>query len=276
MLYQAVNADGDAAYCHATVTVADAEPPKIVCDRAEEGAVLKEFVLRPGAATYKAGLALLGLDDVVATDNSALAGADGTAGRLPVDIFVIPPGAAGRPATGAAPAVQLAPSLDPAEVAAHVLEFQVGTTTVLATAVDSSGLTVTSETDACLTTVIVVDREPPVLRCPGNIRIRTDPGKPFGTLAPGDVPRPFVRDNADQNPLVKLIKGPAYNVSPSRQPALEFSVEASPHELVYTATDSSLNEATCSFAVTAYDAEPPVAPCVETSESNPFEVQVLP
>jgi hypothetical protein len=113
--------------------------------------------------------------------------------------------------------------------------FPVGTTTVIATALNGAGF------DSCSFKVIVRDVQPPVITCPANITRPNDPGQ-CGAVVTYTV---TATDNCTSS--VVLTVTPA---SGSFFPVGVTTVNA-------RATDAAGNTATCSFTVTVNDVEPP-------------------
>lgn len=113
--------------------------------------------------------------------------------------------------------------------------FPVGTTTVVATALNAAGA------DTCSFTVTVNDTEPPVVTCPADITAPNDPGECGAVVS-------FAASATDNCSDVAL----AY----SHASGSFFPVGTTTVEVI--ATDSSGNADTCSFDVTVNDVEPPV------------------
>jgi len=113
--------------------------------------------------------------------------------------------------------------------------FPVGTTTVIATALNSAGY------DSCSFKVIVIDAQTPVITCPANITRVNDPGK-CGAIVN------YTVTATDNCTAVTVTVQP---VSGSFFPVGSTTVNAK-------ATDAAGNTATCSFTVTVNDVEPPV------------------
>jgi hypothetical protein len=113
--------------------------------------------------------------------------------------------------------------------------FPLGTTIVIATALNSAGY------DSCSFKVTVVDAQAPVIACPANITRVNDPGQ-CGAVANYTV---TATDNCTGVTVTVL---PA---SGSFFPVGITTVNAK-------ATDAAGNTATCSFTVTVNDVEPPV------------------
>src|SRR5688572_3835877 len=114
--------------------------------------------------------------------------------------------------------------------------FPVGTSTVVATALNAAGY------DSCSFTVTVTDIQPPVITCPANITQANDPGQ-CGAIVNYTV---TATDNCTSSVTVTVTipSGTFFPVGVT-------SVNA-------RATDASGNTATCSFTVTVNDVEPPV------------------
>ena len=114
--------------------------------------------------------------------------------------------------------------------------FPVGTTTVIATALNAAGF------DTCTFQVIVKDVQPPVVTCPTNITRPNDPGLCGAVVA---YPAATASDNCT-----------SVTITYSKASGSFFDVGTT--AVVVTATDGSNNKATCSFTVTVNDVEPPV------------------
>ena len=110
--------------------------------------------------------------------------------------------------------------------------FPKGTTTVTATATDAAGNTAT-----CSFTVTVNDTQPPVITCPANITAVTPNGASTVIVT---YAAPTASDNC---PGVTVVCSPASGSS----------VPLGVTTVTCTATDTSGNTATCSFAVAAFD-----------------------
>jgi hypothetical protein len=114
--------------------------------------------------------------------------------------------------------------------------FPVGTTTVIATALNAAGY------DTCTFQVIVKDVQPPVVTCPANITKPNDPGLCGAVVA---YPAATASDNCT-----------GVTITYSKASGSFFDVGTT--TVVVRATDGSNNTATCSFTVTVNDVEPPV------------------
>jgi hypothetical protein len=126
--------------------------------------------------------------------------------------------------------------------------FPVGITTVQVVATDIHG-----NTAGCSFDVKVVDKEPPMISCPGDITVNTDPGK-CGAVVIYSVTS---SDNCPGAVLEQLSGLPSGSLFPVGTTTNTFKV-----------TDASGNSATCSFAVTVVDAEPPVLTCPANKTVN--------
>ncbi len=118
----------------------------------------------------------------------------------------------------------------------------VGLTTLTCTATDSS-----TNSSTCTFAVTVRDAEAPVLACPENITVGTDPDS-CGAVVNYTVPT--ATDNCDAAPVV--------NCDP---PPGQFTVGAT--TVTCVAEDSATNTASCSFTVTVTDTEAPQVQCPE-------------
>ena len=117
--------------------------------------------------------------------------------------------------------------------------FPVGITTVQVVATDVHGNTASSSFD-----VKVVDKEPPTIRCPGDVVVGTDPGCCYATNV--DLGTPTVSDNCGVASVT--------NNAPTQFPKGETVV-------TWTVTDASGNSATCTQKVRVVDNEPPTISC---------------
>ena len=106
--------------------------------------------------------------------------------------------------------------------------FPLGTTFVTCTAVDSS-----SNSAACVFSVIVIDSEPPVITCPANVTAGTQSGQ---TSAVVNYPPPNVTDNTGVVTTVCV-------------PASGSSFPLGVTTVTCTATDLAGNKSSCSFIV---------------------------
>jgi uncharacterized repeat protein (TIGR01451 family) len=120
--------------------------------------------------------------------------------------------------------------------------FSIGTTMVTILAIDASG-----NRTACSFAVTVVDRQPPSIVCPNDITMVTPTGQSSAIV---NYSPPQISDNSSG---VTVVSNPP---SGSTFPIGNTTVNV-------TATDSSGNQATCSFIVTVLDREPPSISCPE-------------
>jgi CHRD domain-containing protein/HYR domain-containing protein/type IX secretion system substrate protein len=114
--------------------------------------------------------------------------------------------------------------------------FPVGTTTVVAIALNGAGV------DTCSFKVTVRDVQPPVITCPANITQANDPGQ-CGAIVNFTV---TATDNCTSSVTVTV------------QPASGTFFAVGVTTVNARATDGAGNTATCSFTVTVNDVEPPV------------------
>ena len=114
--------------------------------------------------------------------------------------------------------------------------FPLGTTTVIATALNGRGY------DSCSFKVIVKDAQPPVITCPANITRPNDAGQ-CGAIVNYTV---TASDNCTSSVTVTV------------QPASGSFFAVGTTTVTAKATDGAGNTSTCSFTVTVNDVEPPV------------------
>jgi len=118
-------------------------------------------------------------------------------------------------------------------------QFPVGDTTVTWTVTDLGGNTAT-----CTQTVTVNDGEDPVITCPPDVTVDTDPGECYATGV--DLGTPTVDDNCGV--------GPVTNDAPTQFPPGDTTV-------TWTVEDIYGNTATCTQVVTVEDNEDPTITC---------------
>jgi len=121
--------------------------------------------------------------------------------------------------------------------------FPLGTTTVIYSAVDGAG-----NTALCSFNVIVEDNELPVVTCPSDILINTEPGM-CSAVAEWTPPVPDPTDNC---PNVVVVNG-------THNSGDRFALGCT--TVSYTIRDGSNNEVTCSFEVCVEDNETPTVAC---------------
>jgi len=114
--------------------------------------------------------------------------------------------------------------------------FPLGTTTVIATALNARGY------DSCSFKVTVRDVQPPTITCPANITRPNDPGQ-CGAVVNYTA---TATDNCTASVTVTI------------QPASGSFFAVGTTTVTARATDGAGNTATCSFTVTVNDVEPPV------------------
>ncbi|XP_054276634.1 sushi, von Willebrand factor type A, EGF and pentraxin domain-containing protein 1-like [Macrosteles quadrilineatus] len=98
-----------------------------------------------------------------------------------------------------------------------------------------------------------VDTSPPILTCPDNITVQTDPGMSYASVTWS---QPEPQDNSNTSVLL-------WSDPPSDFP---MKLPIGNTIISYVATDSSYNQAVCEFSVTVKDTEPPT---IEDCESPP-------
>lgn len=122
--------------------------------------------------------------------------------------------------------------------------FPVGTTTVQFQTTDAAG-----NSGTCSFQVKVVDAQPPVIPCPGDISVPADAGACGAVVS---YPMPTATD-ACSGPLT------VQPVDPARAPGSFFPVGVTTVQL--QATDAAGNNGTCSFTVTVTDTQVPQFAC---------------
>ncbi|XP_071945866.1 uncharacterized protein [Antedon mediterranea] len=116
--------------------------------------------------------------------------------------------------------------------------FEIGDTNVMVTVTDNSG-----NIEMCTFTVTITDPEDPVIsNCPDNITQTTDLNQNYTSVTWTE---PTATDN-DGTPMQSSYFSPGDNF------------EIGEHTVVYTFTDPSGNEATCTFYINITDDQPPV------------------
>ena len=115
--------------------------------------------------------------------------------------------------------------------------FSAGETTVVYTATDASG-----NTDTCSFTVTITENEAPVIsNCPSNIVMTNDPGNCSAVVS---WTPPSQTDNCGATLVGSHVPGDTFAVGSTM--------------VTYVATDTSGNQAVCSFTVTVEDTENPI------------------
>eukprot|EP00667_Euglena_gracilis_P000070 EG_transcript_70 len=126
--------------------------------------------------------------------------------------------------------------------------FSVGTTAVRYVAYDAAG-----NAGTCSFLVTVVDQEPPVVACSGNITVSTSPGKDYATVSWAS---PIATDNVGvtDGPTCSAVSGSRFNVGA--------------RTVTCWVGDAAGNNATCTFFVTVQDTEAPVITCPSNIVQN--------
>lgn len=133
--------------------------------------------------------------------------------------------------------------------------FPVGVTTITWTAIDACG-----NTSTCVQTVTLVDgiTQPPVIDCPDDVVQNAGPNNCY--LENVVIPDPTATDNCEVATISWVMSGATSGFSPltglNYVGGETFNVGVT--EVIYTATDSAGNAASCSFTVTIKDVTPPV------------------
>ncbi|KAA3641301.1 MAG: HYR domain-containing protein, partial [Bacteroidetes bacterium] len=124
--------------------------------------------------------------------------------------------------------------------------FNVGTTTVTATATDLAGNTAT-----CTFDVTVNDTESPMIACPTSFNANTDPGQNGATVSFNSA---VATDNCP---------GVAISMTPSSGSffALNANGTSQSHTVTAVATDAAGNQDQCFFTITVVDPEAPAITC---------------
>ena len=120
-------------------------------------------------------------------------------------------------------------------------DADLGPNDVLLTVTDNNG-----NVSTCIAVVTVIDNIDPVIACPADIAVNTDPSVCFAEVT---FPDALALDNCTVTVAQTggLPSGSMFPVGVST--------------VTYTATDSSGNTAVCSFTITVTDNEPPMAVC---------------
>jgi hypothetical protein len=135
--------------------------------------------------------------------------------------------------------------------------------------------------------IVVMDNQGPVISCPANLTVTTDP---FACCATADLPDVIITDNCSRinNISAKIKTYDPFTGDPTGVYNLTGSLTDFPgnnkwtpdtlgvygyspclpqgtHTVIYTATDDCGNTSTCSFRLTVADFVPPVAACDQTT-----------
>jgi gliding motility-associated-like protein len=272
-VYTATDESGNEATCTIVLTVNDAEMPVIVCPDdilvsgleaceavvnypapvASDNCAVVDIVLTLGLASGESFPAGISTVTYQATD---AAGNTGTCSFTVTVLETIPPvvDCPGDFSIGTDPGQCSAIVTFPAPTAtdncgqviivqtagpASGSSFPVGSTAITYTISDLSGNEV-----LCTFNVVVTDTQAPLLACPNNQSIPTDPGQ---CAAVYTFALPEAGDNCDPSPVVVQTAGPASAAS----------LPVGTHTFAFTATDATGNQGTCTYTVTVVDAEAP-------------------
>jgi hypothetical protein len=255
----AKDASGNTATCSFTVTLNDNEPPKIACPAnittttapGECSAVVSYPAATasdncsgvnvsystPSGALFPRGTAIVSATATDASGNTATCSFSVTVVDTETPKIVCPADITTTAAPGQCAALVNYPAavvsdncsgvnVSYSEVSGAL--FPKGTTTVTATASDASGNTAT-----CSFSVTITDIEPPKISCPASMTVSQDSA--FGATV--EFPTPAATDNCSDTTVVS---------TPSSGSVFGLGTTA----VTSVATDSSGNEASCSFNVT--------------------------
>ena len=143
--------------------------------------------------------------------------------------------------------------------------FPIGSTDVTYTATDNSG-----NSGSCVITVIIEDVEDPILDCPDDLIMDTDPGQPYVTF---NLPTPdsgtgtgHIADNSGSVTYLAVIDVAADGVTPLQPSIVPMGNPVNRFyygdtTVVYTATDPAGRQSTCLLAIEVRDVELPVLAC---------------
>lgn len=137
------------------------------------------------------------------------------------------------------------------------LFLPLGVNPVTCTATDASG-----NTSNCMFNVTVLDTIAPMIVCPNDTIVNTDPDK-CSALVDGLAPL-STSDNCDPNPQIEWVVQPGgmngfFDVS-SSQSMVTFLLGV--NTITYSATDDSGVTGSCEFTVTVQDLDPPTIACI--------------
>ena len=143
------------------------------------------------------------------------------------------------------------------------LLLPLGVNPVTCTATDVGG-----NTDSCSFNITVIDTIAPVIVCPNDTIVSTDPDK-CSALVDGLAPV-SVSDNCTPNPQIEWVVQPSgmngfFDVS-STQSMVSFLLGV--NTITYTATDAANNTGNCIFTVTVQDLDPPTIACTADTTFN--------
>lgn len=275
--FQAMDANGNSAFCRVVINVEDANDPTITCPEditvstdTDCGVVVNYTppvgvdMCLPSSTTQISGLGSGALFPVgVTTEVFQVIDLQGNIATCSFDVIVLDEGMPAfdscpsdivlNAAPGECDAVAVFPTPTATDNCPDVevtqtaglpsnSAFPTGTTEVEFTATDASGNTVT-----CSFVVTVLEDIDPEITCPADMTVSTDPGQCTAVV---NYPVPEGTDNCD-GATTTLISGIGSGG--------EFPLGT--HTEVYEVTDASGNTATCSFEITVEDNEAPEFNC---------------
>lgn len=281
--YKAQDASGNASSCSFTVTVMDAEAPVITCpadistpsafgqtsvvvnytmpsftDNCS-GAVMTQTAGIASGNVFPVGITTNSFTVTDVAGNSAVCSFDvivsnpwAPQANCPSDIVVnSDPGLCTGAATFTDPQVLNGGSfINVVRIDNTGLNsgdpFPIGTT-IIQWEISKQGTTGSANSSFCSMNITVVDNENPVLSCPANLTVSSDPGQ-CGAVVNYTVPT--VTDNC-AGATASLFNGPASGST--------FPVGTT--VVTYQAVDASGNTAQCTFTVTVEDNEAPAITC---------------
>jgi large repetitive protein len=276
--YTATDLAGNTSVCSFDVTVNDTEPPTIVCpgdvtqgndigdcsavvnfalpvvnDNCPTTTILTQTGGLPSGSTFPVGTTLQTFEvtdgaglNATCSFNVIVEDTEDPILNCPADISVNnDPGMCDAVVTYTAPVgTDNCPGVVTTQIAglASGSTFPIGTTTITFEATDASGNTTTCSFD-----IIVTDSEDPVISCPGDINVDSDPGICGAVVTFTD---PVGTDNCPGVTTVQTGGLPSGSTFPGGTSVVTF-----------TTTDASGNTASCSFNIVVNDAIPPVISC---------------
>ncbi|XP_038051555.1 adhesion G-protein coupled receptor G6-like isoform X1 [Patiria miniata] len=127
----------------------------------------------------------------------------------------------------------------------------------------------------CKFQVVALDTERPVITCPSDETIETDPNQNFATLTLPNAAS--ASDNSGYFEITIDVDGSTHRVNDT----VSLSIANSPHVLLYTASDVINNVASCRTQITVRDTQLPVIICppyqtIETDPNQNFTTVTLP
>lgn len=134
---------------------------------------------------------------------------------------------------------------------------------------------------ACSFTITVIDNELPVLECPDDITVDTDPGICAAFIA-GSLTAPVTASDNCASNLEYTLSGNPYGLLPTYFDQGygnlgDVSISGGNAVVEYTLTDASGNSVNCSFTITVNDNELPVVTCPSdiTVDTDPGECSAV-